>query len=475
MERSSLGTKITIGFGLALVLLLVISVVAHRNTRRLIETNRWVTHSEEVLTTLEAALSQIKDAETGQRGYVITGEERYLEPYHAAVGVVDQTLQKLRQLTVDNPSQQQRLAALEPLVKQRLAFAKEAIDARKTTGFTAATQVILTEREKIFMDQIRIEIDDMKSEEQALLKQRSKEAEISVRTALRTITAGSIMALLFVGLASVAIRRDLDERRQTEEELRALNTELDHRVDERTAELAVAKEQAEAADRLKSAFLATMSHELRTPLNSIIGFTGIIRQGLAGPLTAEQTKQLDMIRGSARHLLNLINDVLDISRIEADQIEIVAKPFAVRETIEKVVGATTPLAEKKGLILRAQVALEVDQIVSDQRRVEQIFLNLLSNAVKFTEKGEVRVDCQLQDGWLVTRVVDTGIGIKDEDMDKLFQAFHQIDNRLTRRHEGTGLGLAICKRLVERLGGKIAVESVGGVGSTFTVTLPVKI
>jgi signal transduction histidine kinase len=270
------------------------------------------------------------------------------------------------------------------------------------------------------------------------------------------------------------LAKELTERKRAEEELRRYHDHLEKLVTERTAELVVAKEQAESADRLKSAFLAIMSHELRTPLNSIIGFTGIMLQGLAGSLNDEQTKQLGMVQNSARHLLNLINDVLDISKIEAGQLEVTSKPLDMRQAIERVVGEVTPLAEKKGLALLAEVAPEVGRITSDRRRVEQVLINLLNNAIKFTDKGEVRVECQVDGGRLVTRVVDTGIGIKPEDMDKLFQPFHQIDTSPARQYEGTGLGLSICKRLVEMLGGEIWAESDGeGRGSRFTFALPV--
>jgi len=266
--------------------------------------------------------------------------------------------------------------------------------------------------------------------------------------------------------------RTRDKRRQAEEELRKHREHLEELVQERTTELAVAKERAEAADQLKSVFLATMSHELRTPLNSIIGFTGILLQGLAGPLNPEQDKQLNMAYGSAHHLLNLINDVLDISKIEAGQLEIAFEPFDMREAIEEVVRTVSPQVEKKGLTLVADVTSEVGQIVSDRRRVEQILINLANNAIKFTKKGEVRVECEVNDGWLETRVVDTGIGIKPEDMEKIFEAFRQVETGSTRQNEGTGLGLSICKKLVELLGGEIWVESEWGVGSTFTFTLP---
>jgi len=231
-------------------------------------------------------------------------------------------------------------------------------------------------------------------------------------------------------------------------------------------------EAAQEADHLKSAFLASMSHELRTPLNSIIGFTGIILQGLVGPLNPEQEKQLGMVRDSSRHLLDLINDVLDISKIEAGQLEMVRERFDMREAIDKVARTMRPMAERKGLGLTVEVSPPVGQVTSDRRRVEQILINLVNNGIKFTDQGEVRVACEISGDWLVTRVVDTGIGIKPEDVGKLFEPFRQIDTGLARQHEGTGLGLSICKRLVEMLGGMISAESEWGVGSTFAFTLP---
>lgn len=232
--------------------------------------------------------------------------------------------------------------------------------------------------------------------------------------------------------------------------------------------------KAQEADQVKSAFLASMSHELRTPLNSIIGFTGIILQGLAGPLNDEQKKQMRMVQDSARHLLSLINDVLDISKIEAGQLKIAADSFEMPQAIDNVVKSVMPLAEKKGLSLVTRVDPEVGSIVSDQRRVEQILINLINNAIKFTEKGFIQVSSHFKDGWIITSVEDTGIGIKPENRDKLFQVFQQIDTGIARKHEGTGLGLSICKRLVEKLGGEIWVESEWETGSTFTFTLPLE-
>ena len=283
----------------------------------------------------------------------------------------------------------------------------------------------------------------------------------------------------------LVVSRDFTDRRQAEEAIRELNASLERRVAERTAELAVERDRAEAADRTKSAFLATMSHELRTPLNSIIGFTGILFQGLAGPLNPEQTKQLGMVRGSARHLLELINDVLDISKIEAGQLDLRTERFDFAASLERVAASIQPMASKKGLSLDISISPAVGEMENDRRRVEQILLNLLNNAVKFTYQGGVKLTAEIvpcpisvkaPSAPLSVRVAiaDTGIGIKQSDLKTLFQPFRQIDSSLSRPHEGTGLGLAICGRLASLLGGEISASSEWGKGSIFTVTLPLR-
>jgi signal transduction histidine kinase len=265
--------------------------------------------------------------------------------------------------------------------------------------------------------------------------------------------SGQLVEILSIGT-------DITKLVEAEKELRETMTELDR-----------AKVRAESADRLKSAFLATMSHELRTPLNSIIGFTGILLQRLGGPLNEEQEKQLGMVYNSARHLLDLINDVLDISKIEAGQLNVVHEGFDLRESIERVMKSSQPLADKKGIEFSSTVAPEIGAITGDRRRVEQILLNLISNAIKFTEVGYVRLQAEVRGNDIVIDVRDSGIGIKREDMGILFNAFQQIESGITRKYDGTGLGLSICEKLAHLLGGEIRVESEWGRGSTFSLIL----
>jgi signal transduction histidine kinase len=239
-------------------------------------------------------------------------------------------------------------------------------------------------------------------------------------------------------------------------------------------ELARAKERAEDADRMKSAFLASMSHELRTPLNSIIGFTSLLVRELVGPLNPEQRKQLGMVRTSALHLLDLVNDVLDISRIEAGQLEIRRTHFDSAASLGRCVDQVSPAARAKGLALVLEAAPDLETIESDQRRFEQVVLNLLGNAVKFTDSGAITVRCTVEGNSLVTSVADTGIGIGHDERDRLFRPFRQLDSGLSRRYEGTGLGLAICKGLLDLLGGEISLASEPGRGSVFTFRLPLR-
>ncbi|MCX9084982.1 MAG: PAS domain S-box protein [Candidatus Methanoperedens sp.] len=266
--------------------------------------------------------------------------------------------------------------------------------------------------------------------------------------------------------AVCGISTDITELKRTQEESIQLLKREKAAIDEASA--------ARKLDGLKSAFLATMSHELRTPLNSIIGFTGLMLNGLSGPITDDQEKQLLLVNHSAEHLLSLIKDILDISSIESGNFKIIISSFDIQRIIQSVINTMKPLADEKNLTLYLEDPHDEILIQSDSIRVKQILLNLIGNAIKFTKKGDIIIECKISGTQVITRIIDTGIGIRSEQFDELFKPFKQIDEGSTRTYGGSGLGLSISKKLVEILGGTISVESEYGKGSIFTFTLPLK-
>ncbi|OWW18538.1 PAS domain S-box protein [Noviherbaspirillum denitrificans] len=258
-------------------------------------------------------------------------------------------------------------------------------------------------------------------------------------------------------LVSSAIR-DITERKHIERALHDKNIELEN------------------ANLAKDRFLASMSHELRTPLNAIIGFTGTLLMRLPGPLTNDQEKQLRTIQTSAKHLLSLINDLLDLAKIESGKIRLHLEPIACQPLVADITETLSPLARQKGLRFRTEFQQQDIRVVTDQRALRQILINLTNNAIKFTDSGEVRISVAEQgpeDGNTVhITVTDTGVGIRAEDQSKLFQAFTQLDATSTKRFEGTGLGLYLCQKLADLIGGTLTLQSRQGEGSAFTLTLP---
>ncbi|HEU5394951.1 MAG TPA: ATP-binding protein, partial [Candidatus Methylomirabilis sp.] len=233
--------------------------------------------------------------------------------------------------------------------------------------------------------------------------------------------------------------------------------------------------QLEIASHHKSEFLANMSHELRTPLNAILGYTELILDSIYGPVPGEIREVLERLEKSGRHLLSLINDVLDLSKIEAGQLTLALTDYSLAEIVQTVVTAVESLATQKQLALKVTVPPDLPHGYGDERRLTQVLLNLVGNALKFTEAGEVRVEAGAADGTFLVAVTDTGPGIAPGEQARIFEEFHQADSSSTRKKGGTGLGLAIAKRIIELHGGRLWVESRLGQGATFRFTLPVRV
>jgi signal transduction histidine kinase len=272
-----------------------------------------------------------------------------------------------------------------------------------------------------------------------------------------------------------------EEFNRMAERLRESYAELEQKVEARTEQLADAlrelqtkSSQLEVASRHKSTFLANMSHELRTPLNAILGYTELIQDGIYGEVPEQIRGVLDRVQHSGQHLLGLINDVLDLSKIEAGQLALSIGDFSLADVMQTVYTAVEPLAAEKRLTLRAEVAPHLPAARGDERRITQVLLNLAGNAVKFTAVGEITLGASASDGAFVVWVSDTGPGIPEADQRRIFEEFQQVEGGGAPAKGGTGLGLAIARRIVELHGGRIWVESSPGRGSTFAISLPIR-
>jgi signal transduction histidine kinase len=263
---------------------------------------------------------------------------------------------------------------------------------------------------------------------------------------------------------TVAVYTDISELKQHETELAKLVEELE-----------VARDNAMAADRAKSRFLAIMSHELRTPLNAILGYTELVIDKIYGEVPDKIDDVLRRIERSGRHLLGLINDILDISKMEAGQLTLSLNDYSMKGVVDSVIVAAESLGAEKNITLKADVAPDLPVGRGDEQRIAQVILNLLGNAIKFTEQGEVKVEATVSNETFLISVSDTGPGLSEADQKKIFEEFHQADESSTRERGGTGLGLSISKKIVEMHGGRIWVESTLGKGSTFWFTLPSRV
>jgi PAS domain S-box-containing protein len=298
---------------------------------------------------------------------------------------------------------------------------------------------------------------------------RVKDLELKLRRPAGELVDISYNATLFQGGGKerltriIATVRDVAESKRLREQLELRNRELE-----------IQNERVQQANRMKSEFLASMSHELRTPLNSIIGFSDFLLTAEDGRLAADQREYLTDILNSGNHLLSLINDILDLAKVESGKLDLNPVPFVLAEAIEEVCSSLRPQLVEHGLGLRTDLAPDVDRVVLDLLRFKQILYNLLSNAVKFTPNGgqiEVTVAPTGESRFLL-RVRDSGIGIPAKDLSRIFREFEQVDSGTARKFSGTGLGLPVTQKLVDLMGGTISVQSEVGVGSTFTVRLP---
>lgn len=481
------------------VIVLAFGVLAYSSAKREDTSADWVARTHDVIERTQDVLARMIDAETGERGFIITGDSAYLEPYHGAAADVRRELALVRQLTRDNPVERARLDSAAPLLDRRLAVLDERIAIRARAGFDSARAAVVGQGGgKALMDSVRRVIAAVDADETALLAARDADRASHSQAILWIIAIGTVVAAAVALLVNVLFTRyagrqarlatQLDARARdlevANEQLQDQTAELEVQSTELEAandELQVANEhleertrEAETANRSKAEFLAKMSHELRTPLNAIVGYAELLELGVRGPVTWEQINDLKRINRSSKHLLSLINDILNFAKIEAGRVQVRAEDVSVRDTLANIVPLVAPQMQRKGLEFVVTDGDPALIIRADHEKLDQIILNLLSNAIKFTKAGgRVVIDHDADDASVQIHVRDTGRGIPPEHIESVFDPFVQVGlPRSQESGEGIGLGLAISRELARAMNGDLTVTSTAGEGSTFTLRMP---
>lgn len=494
--------RILVGFVFALLFLIINAVISYQATDTLIENQEAVDHTLEVIATLETTLSELKDAETGQRGYIITGQEDFLEPYNSSVYTIDDHIARLKELTSDNPAQQALIPAIEEKSKTRLSYLERGLTLQRHGQTEEAREWIAGRLGKQVMDDLQGLLEQMKSEEKNLLDKRKQEASLSGRRVRLTFSIASFLAIALVSLSYYLISRDLKERERAAEELRAAHDTLEIRVHERTAELAETNEalEIEIAERKRAEekmkeftvelersnrelqdFAFVASHDLQEPLRKIQAFGDRLKTKYGSSFNDEGRDYLERMQNAARRMHTLINDLLTFSRITTKGQQFV--PVNLDHIARDVVSDLEVRIQQTG----GQVEIEpLPAIEADPLQMRQLMQNLIGNALKFHRKdappvvkvhGELMKNGASDNGDAsdnaVCRVIvsDNGIGFDEKYLDRIFTPFQRLHSG--SEYEGTGMGLAVCRKIVERHGGILTAQSEPGQGATFFITLPI--
>jgi signal transduction histidine kinase len=497
---------------LSAAIVLVFGVMAYDGVRNTREATAVVAHTHQVIETNSEVLARLVDAETGERGYIITGDTAFLEPYSGAEEDAISYVADLRRLTADNPVEQARVDTLADLVHRRFVVLGARIATRRDHGFERVRADLVADGGgKPLMDSARAVLAEIGRDATRLLEARTARQQANQSRFVWIVILGAGAAALLALLISTMLSRSAanearlshevlqradeleaanahlhDQTVQMEmmnDELQATNDQLQSQASEMetlNGELQTTNDQlaertieAEQANRVKAEFLANMSHDLRTPLNAIVGYVDLLETGVHGPMEGEQANDLSRIKRSAGHLRGLISEVLDFAKIEAGQMQMSIDEFPM----DAVLAELRPIVEQqvaaKELTLETSCAPGV-VVRADREKVDQILVNLVANAIKFTEPGgKVAIECRLDGPWVRVNVRDTGGGIPPGQLDAIFVPFVQLDAGGYRGSDrGVGLGLAISRQLARAMRGDVTVSSVLGGGSTFTLRLP---
>ncbi len=441
----------------ALLILVCIGTLSYWSEVRNDQDREWVTHTLHVVEKLQTLRIDITQCETGQRGYMLTGQDRYLELYEAGVAEVRQDLKELPDLTADNPREQRAIRQLNPLIASRLAELNDGIWVRKESGLLAGVEAATRANNgEKWMGQIAAQIGEMRDTEAGLLSSRLETAAASTRKIKVVIALGNALAILILLVKYFVIQREIGKRNLAERSLKLSN----ERLERRTAELSETNIELES-------FAYSVAHDLRAPLRHIAGYSGVMVQDYGPHLDAEGLRCLEKITGSAKQMGRLVDDLLGLSQIGRQELSFQDTPLGslVGQVVEDLA------AEHAGRSVEWQIG-ELFSAECDPGLMKQVFVNLLSNAVKYTRKREhavIQVGQTRQNGVRVVFVRDNGVGFEMQYVGKLFRVFQRLHK--ARDFEGTGVGLATVQRIIRRHGGRIWAEAELDRGATFFFTL----
>ncbi len=474
--KNLVGLRASVGFALAVIALAATGWLSDQNIRRISRNGALVVHTHEVLDEMRDLAATLSEAESRQRSYLITGEEIYLEPYRVSAAAAERSSARVKRLTTDNPTQQERVNQLQPMVTARLASLEKGFEIYKTSGAEGARRYVGEGRGRREMEAIRKILGEMQQSELLLLQRRESESHKSYNTAVLTVWSSTLLGLLLVGAAYRMTARELETRRVGIEALARANDELEGRVERRTADLHEANESLQRSNRELEQFASVASHDLQEPLRKIQAFGDRLMTRCADELGEQGRDYLARMQSSATRMRSLIDALLSFSRITTK-----AQPF-VSVNLEVIAKDVISDLEDRVQRMGGRVDLgPLPTLEADASQMRQLLQNLIGNGLKFArpktppivqvESRELPSENGASPRYEIS-VADNGIGFEEIYLDRIFELFQRLHGR--QEYEGTGMGLAICRKIAERHGGTITAKSAPDQGAKFIVTLPLR-
>jgi signal transduction histidine kinase len=456
--HSSIERNVMAGFGVAIAFLIVIAAFAYHNAHGYVQTNHWVAHTYQVLGTFSEIESRLNAAESQQRAYLITADNRYLQWRDRLFSEIGQNVVELKELTADNPIQQERIPDLEKKIANRLETMEVTKRLRETQGMEAVQQRILSGVGPVAMDSLRVVLGAMATEERRLLALRTAEVKRSADVLLGISAAAIIVISLFLGWLLIVIRRQMIEGRRGEQAIKTLNADLEQQTT-----------QLEGANKELEGFSYSVSHDLRAPLRAIDGYALMLEEDYRDRLDEEALRYLSVIRGNSKRMGTLIDDLLTFSRLGRQ--DLAKGQLNMTKLVQEVIDEA--LLQQGGQVAKIEVG-QLPPAKADRALLRQVWVNLVSNALKYSGKSpnpSIEVSGHTEGIENVYSIKDNGVGFNMEYVQKLFGVFQRLHR--AEEFSGTGVGLAIVQRLVTRHGGRVWAEGAVNKGARFSFTLPI--